>query len=110
MWENIQYQLDGCKRQAPHSVCTVKITNLGASDATLIGGKTYYVDQAGDRVGVAEQKVANCNLGRCDALPNLTMAGQFIFNDEDGQASELVRLQLANHRGAVAQFTHVPVQ
>jgi hypothetical protein len=112
VYENIQYQLQGCQHQAPHIICQIQITNLRASDAFLNGGQgSYYVDQAGNKVGTSMRAIANCaGFGRCQLLPGVAMAGRFEFVDEDGHATQLIRLQIQLSGKAVAQFTNVPVQ
>jgi hypothetical protein len=112
VYENIQYQLQGCQRQAPHIICNIQVTNLGANDAFPFGGnETYYIDQAGNRVGATARKFANCEgWGRCQLLPGVAVAGRFEFVDTDGRATQLVRLQIHQNRKPVAQFQMVPVQ
>ncbi len=112
VYENMQYTLQGCQRQAPHVICQIKFTNLGATDRFLAGGRsTYYVDQAGNRVNTSLRMIANCGgFGPCQLLPGIAMAGRFEFLDEGGTATQLVRLQIEEDNKAVAQFTNVPVQ
>jgi hypothetical protein len=112
LYENILYQLQGCQRQAPHIICNVQITNQRAVDAFLSGGQgTYYVDQAGNKVGTSSRKIANCiGFGNCQLLPGVAMAGSFEFVDEEGHATSLVRLLVAQSGKAVAQFNNVPIQ
>jgi hypothetical protein len=112
VYENMQYALQGCQRQAPHVICQIQFTNLGAADAFLNGGQnSYYVDQAGNRVNTSMRAIANCvGFGRCQLLPGVAMAGRFEFTDEQGHATQLIRLQIYQDGKAVAQFTNVPVQ
>jgi hypothetical protein len=111
VYENIQYQLQNCQREAPHIICQVQITNLGGADAYLVGGQgTYYFDQAGNKVGASNRAIANCaGWGRCQLPPGIAMAGRFEFLDVQGHATQLVRLQIVQSAKAVAQFTQVPV-
>lgn len=111
VYENIQYQLQSCQREAPHIVCQVQITNLNTADAMLNGaGGTYFVDQAGNKVMTLNRSIANCKgFGRCQLLPNLAMAGRFEFMDQEGHATTLSRLLIAENGKPVAQFTEVPV-
>jgi hypothetical protein len=112
LYENIQYQLQGCQREAPHIICRIQITNMGAHDAILSGGQgTYYFDQSGNKVGTSQRRIANCEgFGRCELLPGLATAATFEFTDQDGNATVLKRLAINENRKEVAQFTEVPVQ
>jgi hypothetical protein len=112
VYENVQYQLQGCQRQAPHIICRLQVTNLGATDRFLVGGQgTYYIDQAGNRQNTSMRSIANCaGFGRCQIISNLATAGTFEFLDQEGRATQLVRLQIVESGKAVAQFTNVPVQ
>jgi len=108
---NIKYQLTGCHREAPHIVCELQVTNLGAVDAALMGsGRTYFIDQSGNRGAINSASIANCNLGRCEMLPNIGMKARYIFMDDTGESRTLVRLQIFSGNSAVAQFTNVAVQ
>jgi hypothetical protein len=111
VYEQIQYQLQGCQRQAPHIICSVTVTNLRGGDAMLNGaGGAYYIDQSGNRVNASMRTIANCaGWGPCQMLPNITMAGKWEFIDQDNHAQTLVRLQIAEDAKPVAQFTQVPV-
>jgi len=111
VYENIQYVLQGCKRQAPHIICNIQITNQRAADAWLSRGQgSYYVDQAGNRVGASNRGIANCGgWANCQLLPGIAMAGRFEFVDEEGHATTLKRLSIEQSGKAVAQFTDVPV-
>jgi hypothetical protein len=110
VWDNVQYALQGCHRQAPHIVCEVQITNLATADATLTAnGASYYVDQIGNKVQLNNATVANCSLLRgCLAINGIAMPGKFVFLDENSQATTLVRLQI-QARGGPIQFSNVPV-
>jgi hypothetical protein len=117
VYENVQYQLQSCQREAPHIVCQIQITNLGTADLELGGGEqTYYVDQSGDKEMATSRKIANCmGWGICQLLPGIAMAGRIEFMDQDGRATSLARLQLWENMvrigaKAVAQFSNVPVQ
>jgi hypothetical protein len=112
VYENIQYTLQQCQKQAPHIICSFQITNLGGTDAKLgFGQGSYYIDQAGNRVNVSARSIANCaGFGWCQLLPGVAMAGKFEFTDEDGHATTLVRLQIEQNRKPVAQFTQVAIQ
>jgi hypothetical protein len=112
VYENIQYQLQSCQREAPHIICQIQITNLGSADAYLNGGQgSYYVDQAGNKVGASFRKIANCaGWGNCQLLPGVAMAGRFEFMDQEGHSTQLVRLLIGENGKAVAQFAGVPVQ
>jgi hypothetical protein len=111
-YENIQYTLQGCQKQAPHIICSIQITNLGATDTRLSGGQgSYYFDQLGNRVSASARSIANCaGWGWCQLPPGIAMAGKFEFTDEDGRATTLVRLQINQTGKEVARFTQVPVQ
>jgi hypothetical protein len=112
LYENILYQLQGCQRQSPHIVCNLQITNQRAVDAFLRGGQaSYYVDQAGNKAGTSMRKIANCiGFGNCQLLPGVAMAASFEFVDEEGHATNLVRLAIAESGKYVAQFNNVPIQ
>ncbi len=112
VYEQIQYQLTGCQRQAPHIICSVTVTNLRGGDVMLNGaGGAYYIDQSGNRVVASMRSLANCaGWGACQMLPNIAMAGKWEFIDQDNHATTLVRLQIAEDGKPVAQFSQVPVQ
>ncbi len=112
VYESIQYQLTACQREAPHIICQLQITNMRAVDAQLNGaGGTYYVDQSGNKVGASNRSIANCiGYGWCQLLPGIAMAGRFEFMDEEGHATTLVRLLIAENGKPVAQFSGVPIQ
>jgi hypothetical protein len=112
VYEQIQYQLTGCQRQAPHIICNVTVTNLRGGDAIMNGaGGAYYIDQSGNRVQASMRTLANCaGWGACQLLPNIAMAGKWEFIDQDNHATTLVRLQIAEDARPVAQFNQVPVQ
>ncbi len=107
----VQYVLQGCQRQAPHITCSIQMTNLNAADANFLTNRqTYFIDQSGNRIGLNNATLANCNLlGGCLALSGLPMAGSFVFVDEDSKSTQLVRLQIQTRAGPV-QFTNVPVK
>jgi hypothetical protein len=61
LYNNIQYQLQSCKREAPHIICQITITNMGNVDARLVGGhESYYFDQAGNKQMATARSIANC--------------------------------------------------
>ena len=112
VYENVQYALQSCQREAPHIICQVQITNLRASDLMLNGaGGSYYVDQSGNRQNASARSIANCvGFGACQLLPNIAMAGRFEFVDQDGRATTLTRLLIAENGKAVAQFSGVAIK
>jgi hypothetical protein len=112
VYENMRYQLQGCQREAPHIVCRIQITNLNNADVFPNDGQgTYYIDQTGARHNATLRRIANCvGWGQCQVVPNIAMAGSYEFLDEQGQTTQLVRLQIHLSGKAVAQFTNVPIQ
>ena len=111
VYENVQYQLQSCQREAPHIVCQIQITNQRGTDVKLNGaGGTYYVDQSGNKVNASARSIANCvGNAACQLLPNIAMAGRWEFIDADGHATTLTRLLIAENGKPVAQFTNVPI-
>jgi hypothetical protein len=111
VYAQVQYVLQGCQRQAPHIICNLTITNLRGGDLVMNGGGgAYYIDQSGNRVNAMMRSLANCvGFGPCQLLPNVAMASQWQFVDQNNVATKLVRLQIAENGVAVAQFSNVPV-
>ncbi|HTD62023.1 MAG TPA: hypothetical protein VK679_15325 [Gemmatimonadaceae bacterium] len=111
VYYQIQYQLTGCQRQAPHIICNVTVTNQRGGDIMLNGaGGAYYIDQSGNRVNADMRSLANCvGWGACQLVPNIAMAGQWQFMDQDNHATQLVRLQIHENGVPVAQFNNVPI-
>jgi hypothetical protein len=112
LYENIQYELQSCAREAPHIVCTLQITNLNATDARLGGGSaSYFIDQSGNRVGASNRSIANCVGWRaCELVPNLATAARFEFLDQGSASTTLTRLLIVQNGKPVAQFTNVAVK
>jgi hypothetical protein len=111
VYAQVQYVLQGCQREAPHIICNLTITNLRGGDVIMNGaGGAYYIDQAGNRVNASMRSLANCvGWGACQLVPNVAMASQWQFIDQDNRATNLVRLQIAENGVPVAQFNGVPV-
>jgi hypothetical protein len=111
VYYQVQYVLQGCQRQAPHIICNLTITNQRGGDVIMNGaGGAYYIDQAGNRVTAMMRSLANCiGWGPCQLVPNVAMASQWQFIDQDNRATTLVRLQIAENGIPVAQFNNVPV-
>jgi hypothetical protein len=111
VYYQIQYQLTGCQRQAPHIICNITVTNQRGGDIMLNGaGGAYYIDQSGNRVNADMRSLANCvGWGACQLVPNIAMAGQWQFMDQDNHATQLVRLQIHENGVPVAQFNSVPI-
>jgi hypothetical protein len=111
VYYQIQYQLTGCQRQAPHIICNITVTNQRGGDIMLNGaGGAYYIDQSGNRVNADMRSLANCvGWGACQLVPNIAMAGQWQFMDQDNHATQLVRLQIHENGVPVAQFNNVPI-
>jgi hypothetical protein len=107
----VQYVLQGCSRQAPHIICNLTITNQRGGDIMMNGGGgAYYIDQAGNRVNADMRSLANCvGFGACQLVPNIAMASQWQFIDQDNRATTLVRLQIHENGVPVAQFNNIPV-
>jgi hypothetical protein len=111
VYYQIQYQLTGCQRQSPHIICNITVTNQRGGDIMLNGaGGAYFIDQSGNRVNADMRSLANCiGWGACQLVPNIAVAGQWQFMDQDNHATTLVRLQIAENGVPVAQFNNVPV-
>ncbi|HXB23358.1 MAG TPA: hypothetical protein VNV25_01385 [Gemmatimonadaceae bacterium] len=111
VYAQVQYQLTGCQRQSPHIICNVTVTNLRGGDLMMNGaGGAYFIDQSGNRVMADMRSLANCvGWGACQLVPNIAMAGQWQFMDQDNHATTLVRLQIHENGVPVAQFNNVPV-
>jgi hypothetical protein len=111
-YEGMQYELKGCKRESPHIVCDVMLTNQRGTDAKVVGGQgTHFFDQFGNKVGASSVKIANCNpFGWCEVLPGVPVSDHIEFVDADGRATQLVRLQVWLSNKAVAQYTNVAIQ
>jgi hypothetical protein len=107
----VQYTLQGCSRQAPHIICNLTITNQRGGDLLMNGaGGAYYIDQGGNRVNADMRSLANCvGWGNCQLIPNIAMASQWQFVDQDNRATTLVRLQIHENGVPVAQFNNIPV-
>jgi hypothetical protein len=88
------------------------VTNQRGGDLIMNGaGRAYYIDQSGNRVQAMMRSIANCvGWGPCQLVPNIAMAGQWQFIDQDNRATTLVRLQIAENGVPVAQFNNVPVK
>lgn len=111
VFNNVQYQLTGCHREAPHIVCELQVTNQGAVDALLFGsGRTGFVDQSGNTGHFESARIANCELGQCAMLPGIQMKARYVFMDDTGESRTLHRLNIFSRNEAVAQFSDVPVQ
>jgi hypothetical protein len=111
VYAQVQYQLTGCQRQSPHIICNVTVTNQRGGDLMMNGaGGAYFIDQSGNRVMADMRSLANCvGWGACQLVPNIAMAGQWQFMDQDNHATMLVRLQIHENGVPVAQFNNVPV-
>jgi hypothetical protein len=111
VYAQVQYQLTGCQRQSPHIICNVTVTNQRGGDLIMNGaGGAYFIDQSGNRVMADMRSLANCvGWGACQLVPNIAMAGQWQFMDQDNHATTLVRLQIHENGVPVAQFNNVPV-
>ena len=111
VYAQVQYQLTGCQRQSPHIICNVTVTNQRGGDLIMNGaGGAYFIDQSGNRVMADMRSLANCvGWGACQLVPNIAMAGQWQFMDQDNHATQLVRLQIHENGVPVAQFNNVPI-